>query len=201
MTATRVPGDRFVLLALLVGHSANLLFSQTPDTVTIQGRVADATEAPMSGVAITITNPLTGSKRSVKTDSNGNFAVAGLPAGTSYTLIAAAKGFAPSKLSGLNPAGGTAADLNIVLKVAGKVSQVTVTRTPGQVRTDAPQIGDRIIGQQLQETPILDRRITFLPLLNSANKPAINQGDIFTNLFLFTTDGSGCPYLLNNSRR
>lgn len=191
MTASRVPLARFVVVTLLAGNSAGLLFPQTPDTVIIQGRIVDTTEAPMSGVSITITNPLTGSKRSTKTDSNGNFAVAGLPAGTTYTLSAAAKGFALSKLSGLNPAGGTAANLDIVLKVAGKVSQITVTGNPGQVRTDAPQIGDRIIGQQLQETPMLDRRITFLPLLNSANKPAINQGDIFTNQFLFTTNGSG----------
>src|SRR5262249_12843488 len=37
----------------------------------------------------------------------------------------------------------------------------------------------------------LNRRITFLPLLNSANRPAINQGDIFINQFLFTTNGTG----------
>ena len=38
---------------------------------------------------------------------------------------------------------------------------------------------------------MLDRRITYLPLLNSANRPAINQGDIFTNQNLFTTNGAG----------
>ena len=35
------------------------------------------------------------------------------------------------------------------------------------------------------------RRITYLPLLDSANLPAINQGDIFMNEFLFTTNGAG----------
>ncbi|HKO18391.1 MAG TPA: TonB-dependent receptor, partial [Acidobacteriaceae bacterium] len=35
------------------------------------------------------------------------------------------------------------------------------------------------------------RRITYLPLLDSANEPAINQGDVFTNELLFTTNGAG----------
>jgi hypothetical protein len=61
----------------------------------------------------------------------------------------------------------------------------------GEVRTDAPQLGDRIAGRQLEETPMLNRRITYLPMLNSANRPAINQGDIFTNQLLFTTNGAG----------
>ena len=43
----------------------------------------------------------------------------------------------------------------------------------------------------MQETPLLNRRITYLPLLNAANRPAINQGDEFMNQNLFTTNGSG----------
>jgi hypothetical protein len=43
----------------------------------------------------------------------------------------------------------------------------------------------------MEETPLLNRRITYLPLLNSANRPAINQGDEFMNQNLFTTNGSG----------
>jgi hypothetical protein len=43
----------------------------------------------------------------------------------------------------------------------------------------------------MQETPLLNRRITYLPLLNAANRPALNQGDVFMNQDLFTTNGSG----------
>ena len=75
--------------------------------------------------------------------------------------------------------------------MASGSTQVTVTGVAGEIRTDAPQLGDLIAGRQLQETPMLDRRITYLPLLNSANRPAINQGDIFTNQNLFTTNGAG----------
>ena len=43
----------------------------------------------------------------------------------------------------------------------------------------------------MQQTPLLNRRITGLPLLDSANRPAINQGDIFMNEVLITTNGAG----------
>jgi hypothetical protein len=41
----------------------------------------------------------------------------------------------------------------------------------------------------MEETPLPNRRITYL--LNAANRPAINQGDVFMNEDLFTTNGAG----------
>lgn len=170
---------------------AALAQGQTSDTVTIQGHVVDASHAAMSGVDVVVTNRLTGAKRTVQSDNAGNFALTGLPAGATFSLKASKAGFTPSTLNAIDPGAGYSAEVNLQLDVAGKSSQITVTGVAGEVRTDAPQLGDRVIGQQLQETPIQDRRITFYPLLDSANKPAINQGDIFTNQFLFTTNGSG----------
>jgi hypothetical protein len=46
-----------------------------------------------------------------------------------------------------------------------------------EVRTDAPQIGTRLGARQMEETPLLSRRISNLPMLNAANRPAISQGD------------------------
>jgi hypothetical protein len=43
----------------------------------------------------------------------------------------------------------------------------------------------------MEETPLLNRRITYLPLLNAANRQAINQGDVFMNENMFTTNGAG----------
>src|SRR5579871_6906069 len=59
------------------------------------------------------------------------------------------------------------------------------------LRTDQPQLGERLDSPQIEETPLANHRITFLPLLNAANRPAINQGDVFMNQNLFTTNGSG----------
>src|SRR5207302_8460600 len=86
---------------------------------------------------------------------------------------------------------GATAEVNLQLSVAGGQTQVTVTGVAGEVRTDAPQLGTRLEAAQVDETPLLGRKITALPLLNAANRPAINQGDVFINQTLFTTNGSG----------
>lgn len=70
-------------------------------------------------------------------------------------------------------------------------TKVAVTGTVGEVRTDQPQLGDLLQSKQILDVPLLNRRITYLPLLNAANRPALNQGDAFMNENLFTTNGSG----------
>ena len=68
---------------------------------------------------------------------------------------------------------------------------VNVHRRRATVRADQPQLGIHLDSQQMEETPLPNRRITYLPLLNAANRPAINQGDVFMNEDLFTTNGAG----------
>src|SRR5262249_36082925 len=133
-------------------------------------------------------NTLTGAQRLARTDSAGGFHLAGLPAGP-YTVSAHKEKFAPSQHA-LTLVGGSTADLALQLNVAGAETDITVTGALGSIRTDEPQLGDRL-GSEMMEMPLLNSRISYLPLLNAANRPAINQGDIFMNQNLFTTNGSG----------
>ncbi len=165
--------------------------AQTPDTATVQGTVTDPSRAPLEKARVSIMSALTNTPRTVVTDASGHYTVTGLPVGGSVIVRAEKDGFAAAKSGVLQLTGGATVSVDLQLDLAGRSAQVSVTGVAGEVRTDTPQIGDRLTGRQLEETPVLDRRITFLPLLNSANRPAINQGDIFTNQFLFTTDGTG----------
>ena len=178
-------------MSLLTGLLAATLAAQTPDTATIRGHILDQSRAPVAGAAVTLTRGGAPILRTTRSDSQGNFTITTLPVDGAYTVVATKEGFGPARLAGINLEGGAAADINIQLDVASRSARITVTGVVGEIRTDAPQLGDRIAGRQLQETPLPDRRITYLPLLNSANRPAINQGDIFTNQNLFTTDGAG----------
>lgn len=178
-------------LALFLIFSALNLFSQTTDTATIRGRVIDQTRAVVGGVRVSVRNDATGVERSAESSADGNFTLAGLPVGGAYELTAEKQGFSSAKLSAIVLAAGAAAELAVQLTVAGGQAQVTVTGTAGEVRTDAPQLGVRLDARQMEETPLLNRRITNLPMLSAANRPAINQGDIFTNQTLFTTNGAG----------
>jgi hypothetical protein len=185
MTPTRT-----LALALLCASAAPLL-AQTSDTATLHGHVVDPSHAPMSGVRIQATSSLTGTVRTTSTDTAGDFTLAGLPVGPTYRITADKDGFSQGRLNGLSLHGDTTAGINLEMSLSGGKTLITVTGVNDEVRTDAPQLGDRIVGQQLAETPMLNRRITWLPLLNSANRPAINQGDVFMNQMMFTSNGAG----------
>ena len=53
-----------------------------------------------------------------------------------------------------------------------------------------PQIGRRLDSPQIDETPILGRKVTTLPLLNAAFRQAKGTGDLFVNQTYFAT-GAG----------
>jgi Carboxypeptidase regulatory-like domain/TonB dependent receptor len=167
-----------------------LALAQTPDTATLRGQVIDQTRAAVPMVQVTVTNTLTGLKRNAQTDDSGNYSIAGLPIGA-YDVVANKQGFAEMTPANVTLAGGTTADVDLQLNAAGGKTQVTVTGAVGEVRTDGPQLGDRLDAQQMEDTPLLNRRITYLPLLNAANRQAINQGDVFMNQNMFTTNGAG----------
>jgi hypothetical protein len=181
---------RFITL-LSLALIAAVAAAQTPDTATIQGRVVDQSRAPAAGVAIKVVNSLTKVERTAQTDESGDFSLAGMPIAGTYTITAVKSGFADAHVDNLTLEGGTTADIALQLNVAGAQAQVTVTGVPGEIRTDSPQLGDRLDAQTMEETPLPNRRVTYLPLLNAANRPAINQGDVFMNEDLFTTNGAG----------
>ncbi len=176
---------------LLVWGLAWALSAQTPDTATIHGQVWDASHGAIPGVTVALRNTRTGLQRRTVTDAAGVFSMAGLPVAGAYNITASGQGFADAHVDNLTLEGGTTADLKLELNVAGGANQVTVTGVAGEVRADAPQLGTHLEATQIEETPVLNRKITWLPLLNAANRPAINQGDVFLNQFLFTTNGAG----------
>lgn len=175
---------------LLVTTSVFLL-AQTPDTATMHGQVVDQTQAAVSGAAVIVTNTLTGAQRRATTNPDGRFVLASLPVAGNYEVTVHKEGFAAATLSKISLVSGTAADITIHLAISGMQTKITLTGTVGEVRADQPQLGENLTAALVQETPLLNRRITYLPLLNSANRPAINQGDVFMNENLFTTNGTG----------
>jgi hypothetical protein len=178
-------------LAPLVLLAGAAVLAQTPDTTLLRGSVQDTTGAAVSGARLVAHNMLTGETREVPSDASGRFFFAGLPAGGRYSLQATHPGFTDASATDLSLAAGSSAVVRLTLHVAGERSTVTVQGLASDVRIDQPQLG-LVLGQrQAQSTPLPDRRITYLPLLDAANRPAINQGDIFMNEDLFTTNGAG----------
>ncbi|MGA7522258.1 MAG: carboxypeptidase regulatory-like domain-containing protein [Acidobacteriaceae bacterium] len=165
--------------------------AQTPDTAALRGRVTDPSGAAVPGVAITVEDAQQQTIRSVKTGAQGNFSAEGLPAGEELRVLARAPGFAEANSRPMTLQPGTTATVQLQLQVANARAQVVVTGAVGEVRTDEPQLGVELSRSQAQSLPLLNRRITYLPLVNAANRPAINQGDVFMNQDMFTANGTG----------
>jgi hypothetical protein len=179
------------LLTLPLCAVSIAVFAQTPDTATVRGQVEDAKRAPIAGATVRFINTQSGFHRTVQTDRAGSFIAAGLAVAGTYDVVAAKSGFADVHVRALSLVGGVTANLHLQLNVAHGRTEITVTGAADKVRTDSAQVGDILSASQIRETPLLSRRITYLPLLNAANHPAINQGDEFMNQNLFTTNGSG----------
>src|SRR5262249_18859599 len=180
-------GRFFAIVALLIPGILSL--GQTPNTASIRGQVLDQSRAAVTDAEGRMTNKALGWERSARSDPSGGFSFSGLPVGT-YSLVAHKDKFADVRRE-LTLIGGTAADIQLQLSVSEVHTEVVVTGAEGEVRSDEPQLGDRLGANEVEQTPLLNRRITYLPLLNAANRPALNQGDVFMNQNLFTTNGSG----------
>jgi len=165
--------------------------AQTPDTATIQGQVTDSDYAVIVSARIRVVNTISTFARTTETNAAGRYSIAGLPVGDEYIVTAEESGLAEAQSAPLALAGGVTAQINFQLHVAPGATEVTVRGTVGQTRVDEPQLGQRLGARQIEQTPLLNRKITYLPLLNAANRPAINQGDVFMNQNLFTTNGAG----------
>ena len=183
------------LLARAVGLALTLItglaVAQTPDTAALRGVITGPRGNPLTGVRLTIDDAHHRPIREMRTGTRGDFVANDLPAGTSLVITAAYPGFADTHSDAIVLAAGSMASLQLSMRIATARAEVHVSGQAGEVRIDEPQLGDRLTPEQLRSMPLLNRRITWLPLLNAANRPAINQGDIFMNQNLFTANGTG----------
>ena len=164
-------------------------YAQSPDSAALRGWVTDLNGKAVAGARVVIADSEQHELRHLTTGPNGDFVVEGLPAEL-VSVHAEASGL-DADSSAMVLTAGTMATVELKLHIPSMHTEVKVTGTVGEIRTDEAQLGDHLTGSQARAMPLLNRRITYLPLLNAANRPAINQGDIFMNQNLFTANGTG----------
>ncbi|MEO8431145.1 MAG: TonB-dependent receptor [Acidobacteriota bacterium] len=160
--------------------------AQSPNNAGIVVVVSDPSGALVPGAAVTITNTATGAVRQGATGPDGSVTVSALPLTGEYKIAVVLSGFTAEDVNGLNLRAGEKATVKVRLEVAGSQSQVTVYGTKEGVRAD-PQIGRTLESPEIDETPILGRKVTTLPLLNSAFRQGKGTGDLFVNATYFVT--------------
>jgi outer membrane receptor protein involved in Fe transport len=167
------------------------VWAQTSGIGAIRGQVQDPSGAPVAGAEIRLENEATGFSRTARSDAQGNYLLPELPLTGTYRIRVTREGLAPQERAGIQLRAGQTAAIDVVLNPETVEEAITVFGTAEGVQADSPQLGTRLDARQIEETPVLGRKLTSLPLLNSAVRPARGTGDLFLNNTLFVVDGGG----------
>src|SRR6266581_3334327 len=95
----------------------SLVASAQFDTGTIAGSVTDPSGAMVAQASVTITNVGTGIRKTLKTDSGGNFVASAVPFGN-YVVSATSTGFAEVKSQHITLNVGATVHVNLTLTMA-----------------------------------------------------------------------------------
>ena len=173
------------LLALLAALAA----PQSPNTATLMVVVVDQSGAVVADAKVSVVNAATGAAREAQSGSDGSVAISALSLTGTYTVTVSKKGFGDESVKDIALRSSETATIKVKLLVGSAKAEVTVFGTAEGVRAD-PQIGRAFDSPEIDETPILGRKASSIPLLNSAFRQAKGTGDLFVNQTYYAT-GAG----------
>src|SRR6266498_5583234 len=141
---------------------------------SFSGTISDSSGARIANATVTLGSLDNGVTRTFKTDAEGNFSFALLPAG-SYTLRIEAPGFKTLKQTGITLEVGQSASQSISLSV-GASEQIEVTADAPLLQTDNANVGAEISTKQITELPLNLRNVfNFVELNSSVNNLSQRQ--------------------------
>ena len=178
-----------VCLAMAVSSLALPVLAQSPNTAAIVVVVLDQTGAIVAGANVTTTNTATGAIREVISGADGSATISGLSLTGTYAIRVNKSGFSAEEIADLALRAGETATVKVTLVVSGGKTEVVVYGTGQGVRADS-QIGRSLESTTIDATPILGRKVTTVPLFNSAFRQGKGTGDLFVNATYFIT-GAG----------
>jgi hypothetical protein len=176
------------LLAFLAFLPTQSALAQSPNTSTIVVLVADQSGAMVSDAKVTVINNQTGAVREAVSGSDGSVTVPALSLTGAYTVQVSKPGFGSEERSDITLRATEVATLKVKLLVGSEKAEVSVYGTTSGVRADA-RIGRRLDSAIIDETPILGRKVSTLPLFNSSFRQGKGTGDLFVNATYFVTGG------------
>jgi hypothetical protein len=174
------------VFALLIAASASIAFAQTPNTGSIVVVAEDQNGAVVTDARVSVTNSATGVVRDAVTGSDGSATIPALSLTGTYTVTVSKDGFRNEERKDITLRSGETATLRVTLAVGASKAVVTIVGTTEGVHAN-PQVGLPLQSSQINETPILGRKVSTLPLLNSAFRQGKGTGDLFVNSTYFIT--------------
>ena len=145
-------------------------------TGSISGTIKDASGGVIIGVSLSVTNPATGIQNKTVTDTKGFYSFPSPPVGR-YDLKAEIQGFRAQDRKGLTIDADSALQIDLIMAVAEKVEEVTVTESAGEVEleTVSTQMGDVVTGAKMASVALNGRSYTDLLALQPGIVPMSTQ--------------------------
>jgi hypothetical protein len=154
-------------ITLIVLSGASNAHAQSSKVGAIlEGTVSDSSGAVISNVEVTVRNIATGLTRILRTDAEGAFRAAELPAGT-YEVRVARAGFALFRNTGVEISLGGAVHLRIVLTVASTSTEVIVTAQAATIDPTQTSVVSTVDRERIEELPVRSRDYLDFVLLAS----------------------------------
>ena len=166
----------FQSLAALVLMTTSL-FAQA-GTGEINGSVTDPSGAVVGEALVTLTNPSTGFRRTLRTNTNGFYSAPALIPGI-YSVKVELTGFASQQRSSIELQTGQAVKVDFVLQVGNVAEIVEVTGGAPVLETEQTSVGAVIENKRIVELPLNGRNYLQLASLipgATTNGPASSQG-------------------------
>ena len=176
------------LLAVFAFITATMIMAaaQSPNTASMIVVVVDQTGAVVTDAKVSVVNTATGALREAVSGSDGSATFSALSLTGTYTVAVSREGFGNEELKNITLRSGETATLKVTLLVGSEKAEVIVFGTAEGVRAN-PQLGLPLDSPRIDETPILGRKASTLPLLNSAFRQGKGTGDLFVNSTYFIT--------------
>ncbi len=176
-----------VLSIALMVLSVLTMVAQTT-TASVTGRVVDGQDNIVAGATVTATDKGTGQTRTVVTNSDGEYILTGLPAGT-YSMTVEAQSFNKALLESIELNVGTRQTLNFDLKPGNVSETVTVTTEPLLIETTKSEIDPSISPTEIQNLPLLNRTFAGLSIIAPEARPVGNFDPTKTRVGNFALNG------------
>ncbi len=162
--------------------------AQSTNTSTLIVVVEDQTGGLVRDAKVSVINAATGATRDLMSGADGSVTMPALSLTGTYVINVSKAGFTANDVTDLALRAGETATVKVTLVASGGKTEVIVYGTTQGVRADA-QIGRRMDSAMIDETPILGRKVSNLPLFNSAFRQGKGTGDLFVNATYFVTGG------------
>ena len=161
---TRLCRGVLTIVAVVSVSVLSLIQASAQSGAAIIGTVSDAQGLALPGVELTVHSSESGLTRTVVSEGNGSYRLAGLPPGV-YDVTAALDGFGVSELKGQMLTVGLEVKHDFVMKIQSLQETLTVTAQVPVIEITRSEVSGVVTQQQIENVPVPTRQTLDLALL------------------------------------